>query len=112
MGEGSCLGDHVQCYSVDRVTLAPHATVSQYSFLCTAGHDYRVNDMPVISAPITIGKRAWVAADAFIGPGVTVGERAVVGARASVFRDVEPWTVVGGNPARVIRKYESEEKKS
>ncbi|MBX3302534.1 MAG: hypothetical protein KF693_09995 [Nitrospira sp.] len=112
MGEGSCLGDHVQCYSVDRVTLEPHATVSQYSFLCTAGHDYRVKDMPVVSAPITIGKRAWVAADAFIGPGVTVGERAVVGARASVFRDVEPWMVVGGNPARVIRKYESEEKES
>lgn len=107
MGEGSCLGDHVQCYSVDRVTLEPHATVSQFSFLCTAGHDYRVDGMPVITAPIIIGHGAWIAADAFVGPGVTVGERAVVGARASVFRDVEPWTVVGGNPARLIRKYSS-----
>ena len=105
MGEGSCLGDHVRCYSVDRITLEPYATVSQYSYLCTAGHDYRENGMPLISAPITIGRGAWVAADAFIGPGVTVGERAVVGARTSVFRHVDPWTVVGGNPARVIRKY-------
>lgn len=112
MGEGSCLGDYVQCYSVDRITLDAHATVSQYSFLCTAGHDYRAKDMPVISAPITIGRRAWVAADVFIGPGVTVGERAVVGARASVFRDVDPWTVVGGNPARVIRKCEFDEEES
>jgi putative colanic acid biosynthesis acetyltransferase WcaF len=112
MGEGSCLGDRVRCYSVDRVTLEPRATVSQYVFLCTASHDYRVNGMPLITAPITIGRDAWVAADAFIGPGVRVGERAVVGARASVFRNVDPWTVVGGNPARVIRKYHPEREES
>ena len=51
-----------------------------------------------------IADRAWVAAEAFIGPGVTVGEGAVVGARAAVFKDVEAWTVVGGNPARFIKK--------
>lgn len=112
MGEGSCLGDHVRCYSVDRVTIEPHATVSQYSFLCTASHDYRVDGMPLITAPITIGRHAWVAAAAFIGPGVKVGERAIVGARASVFRNVDPWTVVGGNPARVIRKYQLEREES
>lgn len=108
MGEGSCLGDHVDCYAVDQVILEPYATVSQYSFLCTAGHDYTVHTMPVISAPIRIGRRAWVAADVFVGPGVTIGEGAVVGARASVFRDVDPWTVVGGNPARVIKRVEAQ----
>lgn len=112
MGEGSCLGDHVDCYSVDRVILEPYATVSQYAFLCTASHDYTVKEMPLITAPIRIGRRAWVAADVFVGPGVTIGEGAVVGARASVFRDVEPWTVVGGNPARMIKKYEPERKES
>lgn len=105
MREGSCLGDHVDCYSVDRVILEPFATVSQYSFLCTAGHDYMIQEMPVITAPIRIGRRAWVAADAFVGPGVTIGEGAVVGARASVFRSVDPWTVVGGNPVRILKKY-------
>lgn len=110
MRQGSCLGDYVRCYSVDRITLECHATVSQYAFLCTASHDYRLNGMPLVTAPITIGSGAWVAADAFIGPGVRVGERAVVGARASVFRDVDPWTVVGGNPARLIRKYEPEQR--
>lgn len=112
MEEGSCLGDYVQCYSVDRITLEPQATVSQFSFLCTAGHDYRVKGMPLITAPITIGRGAWVAADAFIGPGVTIGERAIVGARSSVFRDVDSWTVVGGNPARVIRKYEPDQEET
>jgi len=106
MGEGSCLADYVNCYSVDRVTLESHTTVSQYTFLCTASHDYTIGEMPLVTAPIRIGRRAWVAADVFIGPGVTIGERAVVGARASVFRDVDPWTVVGGNPARIIKKYE------
>ncbi len=106
MGEGSCLADYVNCYSVDRVTLESHTTVSQYTFLCTASHDYTISEMPLVTAPIRIGRGAWVAADVFIGPGVTIGERAVVGARASVFRDVDPWTVVGGNPARIIKKYE------
>ena len=106
MGKGSCLGDHVDCYCVDQITLEPYATVSQYTFLCTASHDYMVRGRPVISAPIRIGQRAWVAADVFIGPGVTIGTGAVVGARSSVYRNVEAWTVVGGNPARVIKKRE------
>ena len=78
-------------------------------FLCTASHDYTVRGMPVITAPIRIGRRAWVAADVFVGPGVTIGERAVVGARASVFRNVDSWTVVGGSPARIIKKYEPQQ---
>jgi putative colanic acid biosynthesis acetyltransferase WcaF len=108
MGEHSCLADRVDCYSVDRITVGPHATVSQYSYLCTASHDYRRPDMPVITAPIVIGARAWVAADVFVGPGVTVGEGAVVGARSSVFRDVEPWVVVAGAPARFITRRAAE----
>lgn len=106
MGSLSCLGPYVDCYCVDKVTIGPRATVSQYSYLCTATHDYRDSRMPLVTAPIVIGERAWVAADAFLGPGVTIGAGAVVGARASVFRPVEAWTVVGGNPARLIRKYE------
>lgn len=104
MGNYSCLGDRVDCYCVDRITLGAHTTVSQYSFLCSASHDDSHPQMPLIMAPIVIGSGAWIAADVFVGPGVSIGEGAVVGARASVFSDVPPWTVVGGNPARVIRK--------
>lgn len=60
--------------------------------------------MPLVTSPIVIGEGAWVAADVFIGPGVAIGEGAVVGARSSVFKDVAPWTVVAGNPANFIRK--------
>ncbi|MFC7397084.1 putative colanic acid biosynthesis acetyltransferase [Chelatococcus sp. GCM10030263] len=103
MGAFACLSHRVDCYAVDRIRIGACATVSQYSFLCAASHDIDAPDMPLIHAPITIGDHAWVAADAFVGPGVTIGEGAVVGARASVFRSVPPWTVVAGNPARAMR---------
>lgn len=58
----------------------------------------------MISAPIQIEDQAWVAADSFIGMGVTIGQGAVVGARACVFTDVDSWTIVGGNPAKILKK--------
>lgn len=104
MGDYSVLGDAVDCYAVNRVEIGAHSIVSQYSFLCTATHDVDQPHFPLVTAPIVIGAHAWVAADVFVGPGVTIGEGAVVGARSSVFKDVEPWTVVGGTPARLIRR--------
>ncbi|MBK6741975.1 MAG: putative colanic acid biosynthesis acetyltransferase [Hydrogenophilales bacterium] len=103
MGDHSCLSEQVDCYCVDKIRIGAHATVSQYSFLCTASHDYTDPTMPLVTAPITIGERAWITADVFIAPGVSIGEGAVVLARSSVFKDVEPWMVVAGNPARVVK---------
>jgi putative colanic acid biosynthesis acetyltransferase WcaF len=100
------MSHHVDCYSVDKIRIGRHATVSQYSYLCTASHDIEDPHMPLVTAPISIEEGAWVAADVFIGPGVTIGDGAVVGARSAVFKDVDPWTVVAGNPARYIRNRE------
>lgn len=100
MGDGSCIGDFVDCYSVDRVVLEPGSTVSQYSYLCTASHDFTLRSHPLVTAPIRIGASAWVAADVFVGPGVSVGDGAVVGARSSVFADVPAWRVMAGSPPR------------
>ena len=99
MGDHSCLSEQVDCYCVDKIRIGAHATVSQYSFLCTASHDYTDLSMPLMTAPIVIGEHAWVTADVFVGPGVSIGEGAVVTARSSVFSDIEPWVVVSGNPA-------------
>jgi putative colanic acid biosynthesis acetyltransferase WcaF len=106
MGEHSTLGPDVDCYNVARVRIGAHALVSQYSFLCAATHDHHQPRLPLVTAPIEVGEGAWVAADVFVGPGVTIGEGAVVGARASVYKDVSPWTVVGGNPARFLKRRE------
>ncbi len=78
--------------------------MSQYSYLCAATHDYTQLSMPLVPKPIRVGSRAWIAADVFVGPGVTVGDGAVVGARSSVFRDVPSWTVVGGSPAKRLKR--------
>jgi putative colanic acid biosynthesis acetyltransferase WcaF len=99
MGNNSCLADAVDCYCVAKVTIGANTTVSQYSYLCTASHDYTDPAMPLVVAPIFIGEKAWITADVFVGPGVTIGNGAVVTARSSVFSDIEPWVVARGNPA-------------
>ncbi len=104
MGYRSSLGPYVDCYNAAQIEIGDYATVSQYSHLCGATHDYDDVTMRLVTKPIRIATRAWVAAGAFVGPGVTVEEGAVVGARACVFRNVPAWTVVAGNPARIIRR--------
>ena len=103
LGRSVVIAPDVDLYCVDRITIGDNAMISQYSYLCTASHDYTRPDLPLISDPICIEPQAWVCADVFIGPGVTVGQGTVVGARSTVFRDLEPWVVCGGNPARIIK---------
>lgn len=107
MKSGSCLGPNVICYNQALVKLEEGATVSQYSYLCTAGHDTSSSNTAsdgLIISPITIKANAWIGTKAFIGMGVVVGENAIVGATASVYKDVEADSIVGGNPAKLIRK--------
>jgi len=108
MGDYSCLGPKVDCYNQGFITIENNATVSQKTYLCASSHDFTKKSHPLFLAPIVIKKKAWIAAEAFIGPGVTVGTGAVVGARSAVFKEVAPWTVVGGNPAKFIKKRELE----
>ena len=100
----ACLAEGVDCYNTVLVRIGRNATVSQRAFLCTAGHDISDPYHHQTDASIVIEDRAWVCAEAFIGQGVTIGEGAVCAARAVVVKDVESWTVVGGNPAKFIRK--------
>lgn len=104
MEEYSCMAEDVECYSVDKITIGANAVVSQGAFLCGASHDISSPTMELTYAPISIGRGAWVASRAFVGMGVTIGEGAVVGACAVVTKDVEPWSVVAGNPAKFIKK--------
>lgn len=101
MGESACIGPDVDCYSVDRISIGARSTVSQYSYLCTASHDYTDPALPLITAPIKLGEDVWVTADVFVGPGVALGDGVVVTARSSIFSDLPPWVVASGNPARV-----------
>lgn len=100
----ACIGPDTNIYNKDMIVIGNDSVISQGSFLCTAGHDTANLMMPLTTAPIKISDHVWIAADAFVGMGVTVGEGAIVGARAAVFKDVDPWTIVGGNPAKFIKK--------
>ncbi|WP_309396723.1 putative colanic acid biosynthesis acetyltransferase [Cerasicoccus maritimus] len=108
MLERSCLGDFVDCYCVDQVTVGVDCTVSQYSYLCTASHDIESPSRDLTTAPIRLERGSWVFAGSFVGPGVTVGEGAIVGARSLVVKSVAPYDVVGGNPAKFIKKRKAE----
>jgi len=77
--------------------------VSQGCHLCAGTHDYAHWSMPLVARPITIGANAWLGAEVFVGPGVSIGELCVVGARAVVVRDLPPRTVGAGNPCRPLK---------
>ena len=99
MGQRALIAEGVICYNVAQVHLHDYAIVSQRSHLCTATHDIRSADFPLVSKEIIIEKKAWVAAEAFVGPGVRIGEFAVLGARACAFTDIPLGEVHRGNPA-------------
>ncbi len=100
MGAHSCIGDDVDVYCVAPISIGEHSTVSQYSYLCAPTHDHEDPAHRLVPKPITIGRNCWVAADVFVGPGVTIGDGTVVGARSSVFGDLPEWVVATGTPAR------------
>lgn len=103
----AAVGDRAILYALGPITIGKQATISQGAHLCAGSHDYRDPSMPLMKSPITIGAGAWICAEAFVGPGVTVGERAILGARAVAFRDVPAVTIAVGNPARNIKTRES-----
>jgi putative colanic acid biosynthesis acetyltransferase WcaF len=104
IGQHTAVGPGVEVYSVDRIEIGSHCTVSMQAFLCTGSHDITDPQMALTHAPIVIENGTWVCARAFIGPGVRLGEGSVVAACAVVSKDVAPWTVVAGNPATVKKQ--------
>ena len=111
IGDDCQLDARVDCYTVGRITVEDRSIISQGAYLCSASHDFTNPAFPLTFAPIRIGSDVWVAARAFIRPGIVVGQGAVIGACAVVTKDVAPWTVVAGNPARLVKRRNVEESK-
>lgn len=103
MGDWSMLAHHVNIYNLGPVKIGSHSVISQYSHVCAGTHDHTLPNLPLLRPTIIIGDGVWIAADAFIGPDVTIGHNSVVAARAVVTRDIPEAVVVGGNPAKVIK---------
>lgn len=104
IGDEASLGDRALVYNLGQVTIGPRSTVSHLAHLCAGSHDYLDPSLPLLRLPIEIGSDVWVCAQAFVGPGLSLGDGCVIGACAVVTRSVDPWTVVAGNPATPVRQ--------
>jgi putative colanic acid biosynthesis acetyltransferase WcaF len=104
MGEYTSIGTGAEIYNLAKITLGNSTVVSQRAYLCSATHDYSSRSFPLFAKPITVADNAWIAAEAFVAPGVNIGVGAVIGARSVVTKDVPQWTVCAGSPCRILRK--------
>ncbi|HEX2970863.1 MAG TPA: glycosyltransferase, partial [Tepidisphaeraceae bacterium] len=100
IGENCIVGPRASLYNLGGLSIGDHTVISQDVYVCGGTHDYTDPTYPLIRLKTTIGSYVWIAAGAFIHPGVTIGDGAVIGARAVVTKDVPPWTVVSGHPAK------------
>lgn len=103
IGDWSSIGERAYLYNLGPIAIGAGVTVSYRAHLCAGTHDFRQADFPLLKPPVNIRDGAWICTDAFVGPGVTVGEGAIVGARAVVVKDVPPRAIVAGNPAGILR---------
>jgi putative colanic acid biosynthesis acetyltransferase WcaF len=103
LGDHVLVGPRVHLYNLGGLSIGDHTVLSQDVYVCGGTHDYTDPSYPLIRKKIAIGNYVWIAAGAFIHPGVKIGDGAVIGARAVVTRDVAPWTIVSGNPAKFIK---------
>lgn len=106
IGEHSAIGEWTLVYNLGKITIGSSATVSHRVHLCAGTHDYRKAKLPLLKPPIILGNEVWICSDAFIGPGVEIGDGAVIGAASVVVKDVGPWSVASGNPATFVKHRE------
>ncbi|MES2692485.1 MAG: putative colanic acid biosynthesis acetyltransferase [Verrucomicrobiota bacterium] len=97
------IGPGVRLYNLARITLRRGAKISQHCHLCAGTHNHELWAMPLVTRPIEIGENAWLGTEVFVGPGVTVGELCVIGARAVVVKDQPPAMICAGNPCRPLK---------
>ena len=103
VGEDAIIGRGVELYNQGAITIGPRAVISQRAHICASTHDASDPAFPLLVRPVVIREACWVAAEAFVGPGVTMGEGAVLAARGALFDDAEPMTIYRGNPAQAIK---------
>lgn len=104
IGEEAGIANGVTLYSQGRITIGRRAVISQGTHLCAGTHDFEQPGFPLVTKPITIGDHAWLAAEVFVHPGVSVGAGCVVGARSVVTKDLPEWRVCSGFPAKALRE--------
>ncbi len=103
LGDSVLIGPGARLYNQGRIAIGARSVVSQRAHICASTHDIRDPNFQLVCRPIAIGEQCWVATEAFVGPGVTMGDRAVLGARGALFDDAQADGVYAGNPATFIK---------
>lgn len=103
LADGVLIGPGVRLYNQGRITIGARSVVSQRAHLCASSHDLADPNFQLVLRPITIGMQCWIAAEAFVGPGVTLADQSVLGARGALFKDTAAGGVYSGNPAVLIK---------
>lgn len=103
VGDFAWIGDHAELYTLGNITIGKNAVVSQKCYLCTGSHDFQSEGFDIFQKPIVVEDEAWVAADVYIAPGLTIGKGAVIGARSSVFSNMPEGMICIGSPAKPIK---------
>jgi putative colanic acid biosynthesis acetyltransferase WcaF len=104
IGDHVWIGEEVLILSLAPVVISSHVCISQRAFLCTGSHDFSKESFDLIHRPVTIGEGCWIGAQSFVGPGVTLKQNTVCAAGAVVVKNAGPYELIGGNPAKLIRK--------
>ncbi len=104
LGENCLIGPRAKLYNQGRISIGARTVISQGAHLCASTHDVNDPHFQLVLRPIAIGQQCWVAAEAFVGPGVTMHDRSVLAARGVLFGDAEADTIYRGNPAEAIKQ--------
>lgn len=104
IGDESSIGEWTLVYNLGKVDIGSQTTISHRAHLCAGTHKYSNSKLPLMRLPIKIGDKAWICSESFIGPNVNIGNGAIVGAGSVVMKNIKPMQIVGGNPAKLIRR--------
>jgi putative colanic acid biosynthesis acetyltransferase WcaF len=104
LGDNVLIGPGARLYNQGRITIGARSVISQRAHVCASSHDVRDPHFQLVLRPVTIGEGCWVAAEAFVGPGVIMGDRSVLAARGALFCNVPPDAIFSGNPAAFLKQ--------
>ena len=104
IGDEVTIGPRVILYSLGKITIGDGCMISYRAHFCAGTHDYTQCNLPLLKPAIELGQGSWVCTEAFVGPGVTIGDFSIVGARSVVLKSFPAFSILGGNPARRIKE--------
>lgn len=100
----SSLGEKTWTYALAQISIGKKTCIGKDAYLITGSHNITSNNFELITKPITIGNGCWLTTGVTVLPGCKIGDFAVVSANSTVTKDIQPYSVVGGNPAKFIKK--------